>query len=100
VTFHRVAAVAELWNGDLMSVEVAGVKLVVIKLDDAVHAYANRCAHQGFELSRGTLDGNVLTCAAHHWQYDVTTGRGINPPHACLARFETKIEDGMVYVKL
>lgn len=100
MTYRAAIPVAELWEGDLFGTVIDGVKLVLVKVDDGVHAYANRCAHLGFELSRGTLAGRVLTCAAHHWQYDVTTGRGINPAHACLARYETKIEDGMIYVKL
>ncbi len=98
MTFRRVGLLAELWSGDLQPVRVDGVAVVLVRIDDAVHAYEDRCAHLGVELSRGTLDGRVLTCSAHHWQYDATSGRGLNPAHACLKRFPTRIEDGVIYV--
>jgi toluene monooxygenase system ferredoxin subunit len=97
---RRVGLASELWDGDVIAACVDGVKLVVVKIDGAVHAYADRCAHLGVELSRGTLAGCVLTCSAHHWEYDATTGEGINPAHARLTRYETRIEDGVIYVKL
>jgi len=100
MTAHRVAALAELWTGDLVAARIAGTKLVVVRLGDEVHAYADRCAHLGVALSDGTLEGRVLTCSAHHWQYDVATGRGINPSTACLVRFPVTIEHGVVYVEV
>jgi toluene monooxygenase system ferredoxin subunit len=72
----------------------------VVRLADEVHAYLDRCAHLGVALSEGTLEGGVLTCSAHHWQYDAATGRGINPDTACLVRFPVTITDGDVYVEV
>ena len=74
MTAHRVAALADLWIGDLVAARVAGTRLLVVRLGDDVHAYLDRCAHLGVALSEGTLEGGVLTCAAHHWQYDAATG--------------------------
>jgi toluene monooxygenase system ferredoxin subunit len=100
VTTHRIAPLAELWIGDLVAARIAGTPVLVVRLGDEVHAYEDRCAHLGVALSEGTLDGMVLTCSAHHWQYDVATGRGINPATACLVRFPVTIEHGVVYVEL
>jgi toluene monooxygenase system ferredoxin subunit len=97
---HRVATYAELWNGDLVAAVAGGQRLVLAKIDDTVHAFADRCAHLAFPLSEGTLEGRVLTCAAHQWQYDVTSGRGINPSDVCLVRFAVTIEDGGVFVEV
>ncbi len=34
------------------------------------------CPHRQADLAEyGTIDGAVLTCALHHWQFDLTTGR-------------------------
>jgi toluene monooxygenase system ferredoxin subunit len=100
MTVHRVAALAELWAGDLVPARVAGARLVMVRIGDEVHAYEDRCTHLGVALSEGTLEGSVLTCSAHHWQYDVSTGRGINPSTACLVRFPVTIEHGEVYVEV
>lgn len=100
MTAHRVAALAELWSGDLVPARIAGPRVVVVRLGDDVHAYEDRCAHLGVALSEGTLESGVLTCSAHHWQYDAATGRGINPASACLVRFPVTIEHGVVYVEV
>jgi toluene monooxygenase system ferredoxin subunit len=98
MAFHGVGAFDDLWNGELMAASVDGMPVLVLRIDDAVHAYEDRCAHLGVALSKGMLDGRVLTCSAHHWQYDATTGRGVNPTSACLSRFATKVEGGVIYV--
>jgi toluene monooxygenase system protein E len=98
MAFAPVAAVAELWDRDITARSVDDCNVLLVRLDGAVYAYENRCAHLGVALSKGRLDGAVLTCSAHHWQYDVRTGRGVNPATACLKRFAVKIENGTVLV--
>jgi UDP-MurNAc hydroxylase len=35
-----------------------------------------RCPHRNADLSRfGELDGEILTCQMHGWQFDLSTGR-------------------------
>ncbi|MDY7105089.1 MAG: Rieske 2Fe-2S domain-containing protein [Actinomycetota bacterium] len=94
----RVADDAELWEGDLLGVEVAGVPVVLTRVDGVVCAYVDRCAHLRVRLSEGRLDGGVLTCRAHHWCYDATTGNGINPRGVALEPVAAEVRDGGVFV--
>ena len=96
--FEPIIADAELWDGDMTARRVDGHDLLLVRHNGVVYAYENRCAHLGVALSEGRLDGYVLTCRAHHWQYDVRSGSGVNPATACLRRFAVKIEDGKVFV--
>ena len=96
--FMPIIAATELWDGDMTARRVDGHDVLLVRLNGVVYAYENRCAHLGVALSEGRLDGNVLTCRAHHWQYDVRSGAGVNPATACLRRFAVKIEDGKVFV--
>jgi len=96
--FEPIIADAELWDGDMTARRVDGHDLLLVRHSGVVYAYENRCAHLGVALSEGRLDGYVLTCRAHHWQYDVRSGSGVNPTTACLRRFAVKIEDGKVFV--
>jgi toluene monooxygenase system ferredoxin subunit len=96
---HLVCPAVELWSGDLRAAKLGALRVVVLRVGDAVYAYEDRCAHLGAPLSEGTLEGTVLTCAAHHWQYDATTGRGINPPTACLVRLAAAIEGDSIVVE-
>ncbi len=98
MSFHAVARLDEFWSGEMRSVDVAGKKILLVHTHDAVHAYDDRCAHKGALLSQGRLEGHVLTCAVHEWQYDVRDGKGVNPRAACLRRHHVKVEGGVVFV--
>jgi toluene monooxygenase system ferredoxin subunit len=98
--YRRVAALAELWTGDMSGYVVDGTKVVLVRLEDGVRAYEDRCAHLGFPLSRGRLEDGVLTCTAHHFTYDARTGCGINPKSACLKEFAVSIAGGDVLVEI
>jgi toluene monooxygenase system ferredoxin subunit len=91
-------ALDDLWDGEMKRVEISGKKILVVRVGDVVHAYADRCAHLGVPLSEGKLEGCVLTCSAHHYTYDVRTGEGINPKRVQLPVFPVRIEDGRIWV--
>jgi UDP-MurNAc hydroxylase len=45
----------------------------------------SRCPHQRARLDRvGSVDGEVLTCCLHGWQFDLTTGECLNSDGAFL----------------
>jgi toluene monooxygenase system ferredoxin subunit len=77
--FQPTIADAELWDGDMTSSRLDDHDVLLVRHNGVVYAYENRCAHLGVALSEGRLDGHVLTCGAHHWQYDVRSGTGVNP---------------------
>lgn len=98
VAVVRVADADELWDGELLGVEVGGVPVVLARVEGTVHGFLDRCAHLRVRLSEGRLDGSVLTCRAHHWRYDVTSGCGVNPRDATLQRVPVGTRDGGIFV--
>jgi toluene monooxygenase system ferredoxin subunit len=98
MAFVRVAAVHDLWSGEMRGYVVRGQKVLLVRIEDAFYAYEDRCAHQGVALSKGALLGCVLTCSAHHWEYDVCTGVGVNPRSARLTRVPVKVDAESVSV--
>ena len=93
-----VTRLSQLWEGELYGCTVEGRPVLVVRLPGRVLAFEDRCAHLGVRLSEGTLDGEVLTCSAHHQQYDACTGRGTNPRGVCLTRFALEIDGDEVLV--
>jgi toluene monooxygenase system ferredoxin subunit len=85
--------VDDLWEGEMIDVEVAGQQVVLINLDGEVLAYQNRCPHQGWPLHRGILEDEELTCANHMWVFDVSTGKGINPGNCSLVSYPCKVDE-------
>ncbi len=98
MAFTRLGPLDELWSGEPAGRTVDGRRVLLLRRGDEVVAYEDRCAHLGLPLSGGRLEGDVLTCPAHHWSYDIRGGRGINPSSACLKPFRVKVEDGEVWV--
>lgn len=90
----------ELWVGEILHVEVAGLPVVLIRTESGVYAYEDRCPHLGFALSRGRLDGSRLTCAAHGWEFDVDSGTGVNPCNVSLRAFAVTFRDGDILLEL
>jgi toluene monooxygenase system ferredoxin subunit len=72
--------------------------LLLVNVEGAICAYEDRCRHKGVRLSEGRLDGFVLTCGAHGWQYDARTGCGINPEAVMLPKSAVRIEGQDVLV--
>jgi nitrite reductase (NADH) small subunit len=73
--FVRVAGTADVQPGQGIVAEVNGQTLAVFNVDGAFHAIDNTCIHRGGPLSEGDLEGSVVTCPWHGWQYDVTLSR-------------------------
>ncbi|MGD9990543.1 MAG: Rieske 2Fe-2S domain-containing protein [Dehalococcoidia bacterium] len=97
--FHRVCATDDLWAGEMKEFTVAGTTIVVLRTDDgSIRAVQYVCPHQDYPLRNGDFDGCTLTCGAHLWEFDVETGRSINPDDAKLAMYPVEERDEFVYV--
>ena len=92
------AALDQLRIGEMMGVVVDGHPVLLVRLDDGIRAYADRCSHQGVRLSEGRLEGTRLTCHAHEWLYDAATGQGINPARCSLTAYAAEVRDGRIRV--
>ncbi len=85
--------------GTMRAVSLAGDRVLLIRVGPEIRAYRNRCPHRAWPLERGSLDGGVLTCANHGWQFDVATGRGVDPTDCALVSYPCRVdEDGMIGV--
>ncbi|AKU94378.1 Toluene-4-monooxygenase, subunit TmoC [Labilithrix luteola] len=98
MAFARAATVSDVWEGEPFACRVSGKPVLLVRFGADVVAYADRCAHLGFALSKGKLEGHVLTCGAHHWSFDARSGAGLNPRDACLVRYPVRLEGDDVFV--
>jgi nitrite reductase/ring-hydroxylating ferredoxin subunit len=55
-----------------------GKQVLLIAAEGRLFAIANRCPHEGYPLSEGSLGaGCVLTCNWHNWKFDLATGEAL-----------------------
>ncbi len=74
--------------------------LLVVKHRGKYHLLDAACAHSGYPLHTGKLDGNgVITCALHYAKFDCVTGQVVSEPAICenQVTFEIEVADGKVY---
>ncbi|MBS0181670.1 MAG: Rieske 2Fe-2S domain-containing protein [Nitrospira sp.] len=98
--FVRVAGTADIKSGHGIVAETNGKTLAVFNVDGAIHAIDNTCCHRDGPLGEGELEGTIVTCPWHGWQYNVTTGACTNNPSAKVATYQVKIEGDDVKVLL
>jgi nitrite reductase/ring-hydroxylating ferredoxin subunit len=80
---------------------VVGESIVALfNVDGQFFALDGICPHQGGPLGEGKLTGCIVTCPWHGWQFDVRTGQHQLSRTLAQPRFETKVEDGAVWVEL
>lgn len=88
----RVTGTADVQPGQGIVAEVSGKTLAVFNVDGAIHAIDNTCIHRGGPLGERHLEGSVVTCPWHGWQYDVITGVCVANPAAKVARYEVQVD--------
>ena len=91
-TWHRVADGAELADGALKRVIVAGNPMVLIRVGECYGALDNRCPHAGGPLGQGNVQDNMVICPWHEWAYDCRTGENDYDPAVKLDRFPVKAD--------
>src|ERR1022692_1490508 len=100
VSAVEVRGVDELWDGEMACFRVGGTDILFLKLDGQIRAYQAHCPHQGVALAEGELEGGILTCRAHRWQFNAANGQGVNPKSAHLRCFPVDVVRGKVMIKV
>jgi nitrite reductase (NADH) small subunit len=90
--FVKVASLADLAPGSAKAVEVAGTTIALFNVDGTVFALDNTCLHQGGPLGEGMLEGEVVTCPWHMWEYNVRTGEFVANPEIKVATYPVQVE--------
>jgi len=70
----------EIPIGMMKSFTIEDKEVLVVNYSGKFYAISNRCTHVGGDLSKGKLEGNIVTCPRHGSKFDVTTGNRIAGP--------------------
>ena len=95
-----VARTDEVPPGEVRTVRAGDEELALACVDGSFYALQHACVHLQGPLGEGHLDGHVLTCPWHGWQYDVRTGENEFDRAIRLKTYEVHVEDGDVKVAL
>jgi nitrite reductase (NADH) small subunit len=95
-----VARVDEVRPGSIRAVTAGETELALARLGDEFYATQGHCLHLQGPLGEGRIEGCVLTCPWHGWQYDVRTGENEFDRAIVLQTYEVRIVDGDVRVRV
>jgi nitrite reductase/ring-hydroxylating ferredoxin subunit len=88
----KICDLDDLKEGEMLKVEILGCDYIVIKLGEDVFVMDGACTHEWADLSKGTLDGDILTCPLHSGQFNIRTGEVVRePPTFPLQTYNAKI---------
>ncbi len=90
--FQKVAKKSEVPEGGGKTVEVGGKKIALFNIQGSFHAIEDTCRHKGGPLGEGSLEGSLVTCPWHGWEYDVTTGACRTNPAVKVAAYQVRVE--------
>ena len=58
----------------MLAVTLGPRELLLVRDGDTVRAVDRRCPHESFPLDHGTVRAGEITCPAHGWRFDLTSG--------------------------
>jgi nitrite reductase/ring-hydroxylating ferredoxin subunit len=92
--------VEDIPPGTIAALKVDGEDIAVANVSGEFFATQGHCLHLQGPLGEGQLEGAVLSCPWHGWQYDVRTGENEFDRAIQLETYEVRVENGEVKVAL
>jgi len=97
----KATTLDDLWEGDFIDAEIEGEEVIIVHMAGGeIRCFQGMCPHQEILLADGDVDfeTGVITCSAHEWQFDMESGKGVNPDGCRLFRYEVRVEGDDVLV--
>jgi 3-phenylpropionate/trans-cinnamate dioxygenase ferredoxin component len=80
MSFVDVAKTSEVSAGNMKGVTVGDREVLITNINGHYYAIGGKCTHAGGNLSKGNLEGIIVTCPRHGSKFDVITGTRIAGP--------------------
>jgi NADPH-dependent 2,4-dienoyl-CoA reductase/sulfur reductase-like enzyme/nitrite reductase/ring-hydroxylating ferredoxin subunit len=96
---HDVAAITDLTDGGLLSIEVDGTKLLLVRTGETITAIGGTCPHAGAPLEQGVRNGDRLVCPWHKATFCIRSGALLEPPAVdSLPCYDVRVEGQRILV--
>lgn len=75
-----------------------GREVALFNVEGTLHCTDNICPHVQGPLGDGHLEGEIVTCPWHGWQFNVRTGECLDRPDRPVAVYPVRLEEGRILV--
>lgn len=107
--YEMVAKLEDLQKAFKLRIMLENTPILLLYFEGKVYAINDKCPHLGISLNTGSYDVETgkVTCRAHGAKIDVKTGDIDEKAHIAFFKlptkkaksYETKVENGLIYVK-
>ena len=95
----KAMPVAAVTPGKGVLASVNGRDVAVFRRGEEILAIGNDCPHQGGSLCDGWVEGDIVVCSLHGWEFDMRTGACMTVPGESVPRYIATVEDRTVYLE-
>jgi nitrite reductase/ring-hydroxylating ferredoxin subunit len=97
--FVTVGRIEDLPEGALRAVHAGDEEITLVHCNGGVYAIQSRCLHLQGPLAEGELEGCLVTCPWHGWQYDVRSGENTFDLAIKLQTYDVQVVGGEIRVR-
>jgi nitrite reductase/ring-hydroxylating ferredoxin subunit len=98
--FVRAGKTSEVPAGTIKDFQVEGTVVAVANVGGTYYAITNSCLHRGGPLGQGVMEGPIVTCPWHGWQFDVTNGKVAQNETVGVGCYPTEIRGEDIFVNV
>lgn len=96
--FVKVARADDIAPGRGKAFVVGKSEIAVFNVGGNFHAMDNACGHVGMPLADGDMNGPIVTCPFHGWQWNVVNGANVADIGTKMRTYPCKVEGGDILV--
>ncbi len=98
MAFLRAARRDEIAEGTIREFQIDGKNIALANVGGKFYAIDNVCLHRSGPLGQGVLEGKIVTCPWHGWEYDVTTGKIAQNPSVGVDCYTVEVRGDDIFV--
>ena len=96
--YRYVGLTSEIQAGKSKSFSISdergkSIEIAIFNQDGQYYAISNTCIHKGAPLSKGSIEGDIVTCAWHGWKYCVKNGMSPHKGGDSVNSYRVKIDN-------
>jgi len=101
MAFRRVGSISQLPPGQMLELEISDEERVVVcNVDGKLYAMDGVCPHRNGPLAQGALQGTMVVCPWHAWEFDCISGEHDYNPDLKLKLFPVELQGDEIWVDL
>ena len=85
-------------SGQVVMIDEKPVAL--FNIDGEFIAMDNKCPHRGGSLGDGEIEGDIVTCPWHGWQFNCRTGKAVENDAIIVRTYEIENRSEGIFIKV